>query len=162
MRNGPANGPAAPAAVGGVEQESSNAGPGAKTRRSAQRSAGRMGVEQRSDRADERAAGPDPDKPVDTVDERAAGRGDPPRGATVQDTTTPSEREARLRGSTVEKIARPVPTPRAAPAGPRPHNPPTPEPAPAAEPEPVATAIATVTPVPTGPAGDTSGDAGEQ
>jgi RNA polymerase sigma factor (sigma-70 family) len=137
--DGPAHGASAPAAVGGSEQEPSDAEPGVRKRLSEQRSEGRRGRERRSERANERAAGPEPDTPVD---ERREARGSSEQGAAKR-----AERESRLRGPSVEKLAKPVPTPRPAPT-PRPERTPKPAPAPEPEVEPVPTAIATVTPAP--------------
>ena len=72
-------GGAAPAAVGSREQQPSDAGSGVAERRSEQRSHGRHGTEQRSERADERAAGPNPEvvqEPAKPVNERSLERGD--------------------------------------------------------------------------------------
>ena len=136
-----------PAAVGSAAQ--SDAEHGTRMRRSEQRSKGRRGVEQRSERADERAAGPDPQpKPVG---ERALGRqneGGPGERARSR------EREAKVREPKVERLAKPVPTPRAAPTprsepAPRPEKSPapaTPAPTPAPEPEPLVTPEASQTP----------------
>jgi len=69
---------AAPAAVGGAAQPAEGA-PGVRRRRSEQRSKGRRGVERRSDRANERAAGPRPERggrPAKEVNARALERRD--------------------------------------------------------------------------------------
>ncbi len=147
----------APAAVGGGKQEPSVARPGTGARRSELRSKGRRGAEQRAERANERAAGPDPaqaNTPAQNgFKERALER----REARVPDeqgTARGAERNAKVRDPRIERLARPAPTPRAAPPPPEKAR----KPAPA--PEPVAPPIATLTPVPTVlPDGDGAGGA---
>jgi hypothetical protein len=95
----------APAAVRGGEQESSGLEPGVRRRRSELRSKGRRGVERRSDRANERAAGPKPyvaKKPAKGVDARR--RGGPSQGLSKR-----PEREAKPSVPKVEKLANPAP-----------------------------------------------------
>ena len=108
-------GGAAPAALGGREQDAER---GVSQRRSEQRSDGRQGVEQRSDRAEERAAGPNPEgiqEPAKPVNERALERRSARPGEQSQPTPPRAEREAKLREPGVERLDKPIPALRPAP-----------------------------------------------
>jgi RNA polymerase sigma factor (sigma-70 family) len=95
---------AAPAAVGrGGAQQPSESGAGVRRRRSEERSKGRRGIERRSARANERAAGPQPDhggRPAKKINARALERRDA-RGPSV-----------RSQGGSNPSAALPAPKPR--------------------------------------------------
>jgi hypothetical protein len=95
---------AAPATVGrGGAQQPAESGAGVRRRRSEERSKGRRGIERRSARANERAAGPQPDhggRPAKKINARALERRDA-RGPSV-----------RSQGGSNPSAALPAPKPR--------------------------------------------------
>jgi len=120
-RDAGAAGGAAPAPVGGSEEQAPADAPGVRTRRSEQRSKGRRGIERRSRRANERAAGPRPGARQPGPSERALERRAQRRRAERSSSSAgQSERAARPPAKTESVPApRPQSPPEAAAAAPR-------------------------------------------